>query len=81
MHTKITFLDVKKNEEIRTYIKQADLSLEALGFTEHSFAHATKCAEIAGKLLNDLGDVLNVFLSVIRRTNKRTTFHKFKSFL
>lgn len=40
---------------MRTYIKQADQSLATMGFTEHSFAHATKCAEVAGKLLEDLG--------------------------
>lgn len=51
----LTFDDIKKSEEIRAYIKQADLSLAALGFTEHSFAHVTKCAEVAGKLLEDLG--------------------------
>ena len=55
MGKKITFEDVKNSEEIRTYIKQADMSLKALGFTEHSFAHVTKCAEDAGKLLQDLG--------------------------
>lgn len=52
---KITFVDVKNSEEIRTYIKQADASLAAMGFTEHSFAHVTKCAEVAGALLRDLG--------------------------
>ena len=52
---KITFADIKHSEEIRTYIKQADASLKALGFTEHSFAHVTKCAEVAGALLQDLG--------------------------
>ena len=51
---KITFEDVKNCEEIRTYIQQADMSLKAIGFTEHSFAHTTKCAEVAGKLLEDL---------------------------
>lgn len=51
----ITFKEVKDSEEIRTYIKQADSSLDALGYTEHSFAHVTKCAEVAGKLLQDLG--------------------------
>jgi HD superfamily phosphodiesterase len=54
MNKKITFFDIKKSEEISIYIKQADLSLKALGFTEHSFAHATKCADIAGRLLKDL---------------------------
>ena len=51
----ITFADIKQSEEIRAYIKQADISLAARGFTEHSFAHVTKCAEVAGKLLEDLG--------------------------
>ena len=54
MNTNITFKDVKNSEEVRTYIKQADATLEVLGFTEHSFAHATKCAEVAGMLLKDL---------------------------
>lgn len=51
---KLKYADIKKSEEIRAYIKQADISLEALGLTEHSFAHVTKCAEVAGKLLQDL---------------------------
>ena len=55
MNNTVTFFDVKNSEEISIYIKQADLSLKALGYTEHSFAHATKCAETAGKLLKDLG--------------------------
>jgi len=55
MSNKITFTDIKNSHEIRTYIKQADASLAAMGFTEHSFAHATKCAEVAGNLLKDLG--------------------------
>lgn len=53
-HT-VTFEDVRNSDEIQTYIRQADASLEALGYTEHSFAHCTKCAEVAGKLLKDLG--------------------------
>lgn len=52
---KITFSKIKKSEEVQIYIKQADASLEALGYTEHSFAHCIKCVEIAGNLLNDLG--------------------------
>ena len=43
------------NEEIRTYITQADASLIALGFTEHSFAHVVKCAETAASLLRQMG--------------------------
>jgi len=55
MTNKITFTDIKNSQEVRTYIKQADASLAVMGFTEHSFAHATKCAEVAGGLLKDLG--------------------------
>lgn len=51
----ITYETVKNNPEIRTYIAQADASLLALGYTEHSFAHVTKCAETASALLRDLG--------------------------
>lgn len=55
MNNRITFADIKNSQEIRIYIKQADASLAAMGFTEHSFAHATKCADVAGNLLKDLG--------------------------
>lgn len=41
----VTYEDVRNSEEIRTYIKQADESLKAIGYTEHSFAHCTKVAE------------------------------------
>lgn len=51
----ITFEDIKKNEIINTYIKKADESLSALGFTEHSFAHVTKVATVAGTILKELG--------------------------
>lgn len=51
----LTFEEVKNNESIRTYIKRADESLIALGFTEHSFAHVTVVAEKAGDILETLG--------------------------
>ena len=51
----LTYQDIRTNPEIRTYITQADVSLRALGYTEHSFAHVTKCAETAATLLRDLG--------------------------
>lgn len=53
--TAVTYDDVRKSEEIRTYIIQADKSLEAMGYTEHSFPHVTRCAEMASSLLNQLG--------------------------
>lgn len=51
----ITFEELKKNEEIRTYITIADRSLAALGYTEHSFAHVGKVAQTAGYLLEATG--------------------------
>ena len=51
----VTFEMVRSSPEIRTYITQADASLTALGFTEHSFAHVTKCAEVAARILTQLG--------------------------
>ncbi len=46
---------VKSSEEIKTYIRMADETLEKLGFTEHSFAHVTRCADVAGHILVKLG--------------------------
>ena len=54
-HMHITYETVKQSMEIRTYITQADASLLALGYTEHSFAHVTRCAVVAGDLLQELG--------------------------
>ena len=51
----LTYQDVKNNATIRTYIKRADESLVALGYTEHSFAHVTHVAEMAGYILKTLG--------------------------
>ena len=51
----VTYEDVRNSKEIRTYIKQADESLKAIGYTEHSFAHCTKVAKVAGDLLEKLG--------------------------
>ncbi len=51
----MTYEEVKNNEYINTYIRQADLSLSALGYTEHSFAHVTLVAEKAGYILKTLG--------------------------
>ena len=50
----ITFQDIKNNEELKTYITQADEVLKALGFTEHSFAHITKVCETAKYILTEL---------------------------
>ncbi len=51
----VTYEQIKNDEAINTYIRHADESLEALGFTEHSFAHVTQVAETAGYILFTLG--------------------------
>ena len=51
----MTFEEIEKNETIRAYISKADESLVALGYTEHSFAHVTHVATMAGYLLETLG--------------------------
>ena len=51
----VSFEDIKNNESVRTYIKAADESLNALGYTEHSFAHVTRVAETASNILLSLG--------------------------
>lgn len=52
---KLTYEEIRKNDTINTFIKQADLNLTALGFTEHSFPHVCKVAEMAGMILEKLG--------------------------
>ena len=51
----MTYQDIIKNEDIKNYITHADKSLEALGFTEHSFAHVGKVAHTAEYILSTLG--------------------------
>jgi metal-dependent HD superfamily phosphatase/phosphodiesterase len=51
----LTLEDIKRNEIVNTYITRADESLSALGYTEHSFAHVTRAAEVAGYILETLG--------------------------
>ena len=51
----ISYDFVRSNEELNTYIRKADEALGAMGYTEHSFAHVTKCAQESGDLLKRLG--------------------------
>ena len=51
----MTYEQIKENEKIKTYIKGADESLKAMGFTEHSAAHVTKTASTAEYILSELG--------------------------
>jgi len=52
--TMLTFHDIKKNEAVKTYIKKADETLGALGYTEHSFAHVGKVSDVAKYILETL---------------------------
>lgn len=50
----MTYDDIRKDEAVKVYIAQADASMEALGFTEHSFAHVGHVAHMAGDILTKL---------------------------
>lgn len=51
----ITYEMIKNDETINTYIRKADQSLVALGYTEHSFAHVGMVADVCGYILSTLG--------------------------
>ena len=51
----MTYEEIRADHAVGVYIAQADATLEALGFTEHSFPHVTKVAATAEYILNSLG--------------------------
>ena len=51
----ITYEQIKNNETIKTYIIEADRALNAIGYTEHSFAHVCRVAEQSAFVLRELG--------------------------
>ena len=51
----LTYEELKRNEDIREYIKKADETLLARGYTEHSFGHVCKVADTAQAILKKLG--------------------------
>lgn len=50
----MTYDHVRNDSAVQVYISQADASMKALGFTEHSFAHVTMVAERAAYILKTL---------------------------
>ncbi len=50
----MTYEQIRRDEAIKVYIAQADASLNALGFTEHSFPHVSRVASAAGEILRAL---------------------------
>ena len=51
----ITLKDIKENKDISEYIRRADCSLIALGYTEHSFAHVGKVVSATEYIMQTLG--------------------------
>lgn len=51
----VSFEQVKNDPAIRVYIRSADNTLKALGYTEHSFAHVEKAAVACEYILGTLG--------------------------
>ncbi len=51
----VTYKYIKQNPDIMEYIKRADQSLKAQGYTEHSFAHVEIVAQNASMILEKLG--------------------------
>ncbi len=51
----ITLEDVKRREDIKTYLARADRNMEAIGYTEHGFRHADIVAERARHIMEALG--------------------------
>ncbi|AUG57799.1 MAG TPA: HD domain-containing protein [Ruminiclostridium sp.] len=50
----VTLEDVKKCEEVVTFLEIADKQLERLGYTEHSYRHVEIVATAAGEILKTL---------------------------
>ncbi len=54
MSSIVTYKYIKQNPDIMTYIRRADKALEAIGYTEHSFAHVERVAQTASMILTEL---------------------------
>ncbi|MGN0591823.1 MAG: HD domain-containing protein [Ruminococcus sp.] len=50
----VTYDYIRRNPDIMEYIRRADKALEALGYTEHAFAHVEKTAHTAAMILTEL---------------------------
>ena len=51
----MTYEQICRDSEIRTYVERADATLAALGYTEHNRAHVCRVAEEEGRILSLLG--------------------------
>jgi HD superfamily phosphodiesterase len=50
----IKLQDIKKNEEVKNFLRVAEMQLAAQGFTEHSFRHVGLVSKTAGNILSSL---------------------------
>ncbi|MDD6278265.1 MAG: HD domain-containing protein [Ruminococcus sp.] len=55
MASNVTYEYIRRNPDVMEYIRRADTALEALGYTEHSFAHVERAAHTAAMVLETLG--------------------------
>lgn len=51
----ITVQDIKKSEEVKTFLCIAEKQMQILGYTEHSFRHVSLVSDTAGRILEQLG--------------------------
>ena len=55
MASLVTYKYIKQNPDIMEYIRRADKTLEAMGYTEHSFPHVERVAATSAMVLETLG--------------------------
>ena len=51
----MTYKEIRKNKEIKAFIKRAGINLTSLGFTDHSEVHTTLVADRAAAILKEVG--------------------------
>lgn len=51
----VTYKYIKQNPDIMEYIRRSDKTLEAMGYTEHSFSHVERVAAASAMILETLG--------------------------
>jgi metal-dependent HD superfamily phosphatase/phosphodiesterase len=51
----MTVQDIKKSEEVKTFLSIAERQMQVLGYTEHSFRHVSLVSLNAGRILEQLG--------------------------
>ncbi len=55
MASNVTYKYIRQNNDIRTYIENADTAIAVQGYTEHSFAHVEKVACMVQMIMEGLG--------------------------